>query len=40
MNEAGADCLMADWNGARYSSSSAFWLTVSLLPPFGYCSWS
>ena len=31
---------MADWNGARYSSCSACSLTVSLLLPLGYCSWS
>src|SRR6202012_535310 len=35
MNDAGADCSVADSNGARYSSSRAFWLTVSLLLPFG-----
>src|ERR1700734_1018480 len=40
MNDAGADCSVAVRNGARYSSSSAFWLTVSLLLPFGYCSWA
>ena len=38
--EAGADWAMAVWNGERYSSSSACCPTVSLLLPFGYCSWS